>query len=88
MKLPSQLSDIQNMNMVLFYDNDNSIPFGHVSSLLILAYSQVILEDETFNIVNNYDLLFIFHGQINEKILQLFVHQEVQKNINEILGSV
>ena len=49
MKLPSQLSDFHDMNMVLF--DDNSIPFGHASSLLILSYSQVILEVEKFNIV-------------------------------------
>ena len=83
MKLPRQLSDIQNMNMVLFYDNDNSICFGRVSSLFILSQSPVILEDGTFNIVNNDGQLFILHGKINEKFVScLYIKMKSRRSVD------
>ena len=65
--VPKTFNDMLNHNIVLANYNDFIIIMGELSGLFIIGQSRVILQDGTFDIVENTGQLYIFHAMIGKQ---------------------
>lgn len=65
--VPKTFNDMLNHNIVLANYNDFIIIMGELSGLFIMGQSRVILQDGTFDIVENTGQLYIFHAMIGKQ---------------------